>query len=230
MTLAPDIALYLWIINLIEMILVGYIFIREYKKAHTKFYLGVAFFYFLFVFARILEVVRYYIDPVNYWTLPFTGLNLLLKTGYTLFSYIGIAVIYFVLEQYVFTRTKKIFTILVPIACVLSIWFTFYSPADPIYNLLFSIVIPIYAIILLGIVGMYIYLAIKSTGPVRRNSVMIIFGVLLFELGIIFALAEVQKTIFGAIPLDILMILAPIFSIIGVLLQIRGFLTSISST
>lgn len=227
MSYAADLALYLWIINLIEMIFIAYIFIREYEKAKMKFYFGVALFYIVFVLARLFEVIRVYFTPDGYIP-PLTGLNFVLKTGYTVFSYIGLTTIYFVLESYVFTNTKKVFTILVPIACILSIWFTFYSPFDPMYNLLFTIVLPIYAIILLGIVGLYIYLAIKSSGEVRRNSIMIIFGILLFEFGILFALPEAQKSVFGAIPLDILLLLAPIFSIIGVILQIRGFKTSIS--
>jgi hypothetical protein len=229
MTSSTEIALYLWIINLIEMTFVGYIFVREYKKANTKFYLGVMLFYFIFVVARLCEIIRIYFNTEGYDLVPpYTGLNFILKTCYTLFSYIGITILYFVLERYVFTRTKKIFTALVPIACALSIWYTFYSPTDPIYQLLFNIVIPIYAVILLGIVGMYIYLALKSSGEVRRNSIMIVLGILLFELGLIFALSEVQTSIFAAIPLDVLIISAPILSIIGVILQIRGFKTSIS--
>ena len=226
MTVAADIAFYLWIINLIEMGLVSRIFFKEYKSSSNKFYLGVVFFYILFILSRIFEIIRFSLYPGA--AFPYNGLNFILKTGYTAFSYIGIAVIYYVLERYVFTWTRKIFTILVPIVTILSIWMTTYSLLDPTYNLLFSFVIPIYAVILLGIVGMYIYLAIKSVGEVRRNSIMIIFGVLLFELGIIFALPEAQITLFAAIPLDTLLILAPICSILGVILQIRGFKTSIS--
>ena len=226
MTLSTEIALVLWIINFIEMGLVSRIFFKEYKSASNKFYLGVAFFYILFILARLCEIIRISLYPGA--AFPYTGLNFLLKTGYTVFSYIGLTVIYYVLERYVFTGTKKVFTILVPIAAILSIWMTTYSLLDPTYNLLFSVVIPIYAIILLGIVGMYIYLALKSSGEIRRNSVMVIFGVFLFELGIIFALPEAQATLFAAIPLDILLILPPILSIVGVLLQIRGFKTSIS--
>jgi hypothetical protein len=223
---ATDIALVLWIINLIEMGLVSGIFFKEYKAASNKFYLGVASFYILFILARICEIVRFALYPGTVF--PYYDLNFLLKTGYTIFSYVGLTVIYYVLERYIFTGTKKIFTILVPIAAILSIWMTTYALGSSTYNLLFAIVIPIYAVILLGIVGMYIYLAIKSAGEVRRNSIMIIFGILLFELGILFALPETQTTLFAAIPLDTILILAPVFSIVGVILQIRGFKTSIS--
>lgn len=229
MASATEIALYLWIINLLEMTFVGFFFLREYKKANMKFYLGVTLFYVLFTVSRLCEIIRIYFNPEGYDLVPpFTGLNFILKTSYTVFSYVGITILYFVLERYVFKGTKMIFTALVPIACALSIWYTFYSPTDPTYQLLFYIVIPIYAVILLGIVGMYIYLALKSSGEVRRNSIMIVFGILLFEFGLIFALSEAQTSLFASIPLDILIIISPILSVIGVILQIRGFKTSIS--
>ncbi len=222
-----DIALILWILNLIEMVIVSFIFFQEYRKAGTRFYLGVAIFYVLFVLARLCEIIRLYIIPEGPILPPYTdlGANFWLKTGYTLFSYVGLMIIYFVLERYVFTKTKYIFTILVPITAIISIWFTI-DVAH--YQLLLNITIPFYLLILFGIVGIYIYLTMTTSGEVRKNSIMIVFGILLFELGLIFALPEVQTSIFAALPAEFLWISAPVLSIIGVILQIRGFKTSIS--
>lgn len=222
-----EIVITLWFINLIEMLIIAFVFFREYKKAQMNFYLGVAIFYILFVIARLCEVIRLFFHPGIPQNPPYTelGFDFWFKTSYTIFSYVGLTIIYFVLERYVFKNTKYIFTILVPITAILSIWFT----VDPVhYDLLFSITIPLYIVILFGIVGMYIYLAISTSGTVRRNSIMIIFGVLLFELGLVFALPEAQISIWGSIPTDLLWILAPSLSIIGVILQIRGFKTSVS--
>ncbi len=209
------------------MIIIAFIFLREYRKDKMRFYLGVVIFYVLFVVARICEVIRLFFNPDGAQNPPYETLswNFWLKTGYTLFSYIGLTIIYFVLERYVFRKTKYIFTILVPITTILSVWFTL-DLAN--YLLIFNITIPFYLMILFGIVFMYIYLAASTTGEVRRNSIMIIFGILLFELGLVFALPEAQNTLFSAIPAEILMITAPILSIIGVVLQIRGFKTSVS--
>ncbi|HUY00460.1 MAG TPA: hypothetical protein VMV49_12950 [Candidatus Deferrimicrobium sp.] len=220
-----DFALILWIINLIEMLIVAYIFYREYKLHGTRFYIGVALFYVLFVFARLSELIRFYLYPSSFPPYYTLDLNFWLKTTYTMLSYIGLTIIYFVLERYIFKGTKYFFTILVPITTVLSIWMTV---SVAYYDLIFSFVIPLYLLILFGIICMYIYLAIKTSGEVRKNSIMIIFGILLFELGLVFALPEAQKSIWAAIPTEIIILLAPIFSIIGVLLQIRGFKTSIS--
>jgi len=221
-----DIALVLWILSIIEMIIVSFIFIRYFNKDKMNFYLGVAIFYILFCLARLSEIIRLYFNPGTPINPPYTvlGFDFWMKTCYTLFSYIGLTIIYFVLERYVFKRTKYIFTILVPITTVISIWFT----VDPVnYELLFNITIPLYLLILFGIIFMYIYLAVKTSGEVRRNSIMIIFGILLFELGIIFSLPEAQGTLWAAIPIEVLWIIAPVLSIIGVVLQIRGFKTSV---
>lgn len=224
---STELILTLWFINLIEMVLVAIIFLREYKRHEMNFYLGVAIFYILFVVARSCEIIRCFFNPEGPLSPPYLelGWNFWLKTGYTLFSYIGLTIIYFVLERYVFTRTKYIFTILVPITTIISIWFTI-DVAH--YELLLNITIPFYLLILFGIVFMYIYLAVSTSGEVRRNSIMITFGILLFELGLVFALPEVQASVFAGIPTDIMVIGAPILSIIGVLLQIRGFKTSVS--
>ena len=222
-----DVAIALWSINLLEMGIVSLIFLREYKKARMQFYIGVASFYILFILARLCELIRIYVIPEGPISPPYAefGMNFWLKTGYTLFSYTGLTIIYFLLERYVFTKTKYFFTLLVPITTVLSIWFTI-DLAN--YQLLFYITIPFYLLVLFGIIFIYIYLAISTPGEVRRNSIMIIFGILLFELGLVFALPEVQVSILAQLPLDFLWITAPILSIIGVILQIRGFKTSIS--
>lgn len=223
-----DIALILWFINIVEMFVIAFIFLREYRKENTRFYLGVTIFYLFFMVARLCEVIRFFFHPTGTpLDPPYTviGFDFWLKTSYTIFSYIGLTIIYYVLERYVFTKTKFFFTILVPITTVISIWFTL----DVVnYDLLFTITIPFYLLILFGIVGMYIYLAINTTGNVRKNSIMITIGILLFELGLVFALPEAQANIFSTIPSDVLIILAPVLSILGVILQIRGFKTSVS--
>ncbi|MHA1277818.1 MAG: hypothetical protein ACTSQI_01750 [Candidatus Helarchaeota archaeon] len=221
-----QIAIGLWFVSIIEMIIVGLLFFRYYARDKMKFYIGVAVFYMLFVVARILEIIRLYFNPEGALNPPYLtlGWNFWLKTGYTLFSYIGLTIIYFVLERYVFTRTKYIFTIFVPITTIISIWFTI---DVALYDLLFLITIPLYLLILFGIIGMYIYLAVSTSGEVRRNSILIIFGIFLFELGLVFALPEAQISLFSGIPVEVLWVSAPILSIIGVILQIGGFRTSV---
>ena len=235
---ALETALYLWIVNLIVLVAIAIIFFRMYKGVGAKFYLGITFFYIMYFISRLSEVLRLYIvptsvlsdplywDTINAFPLPL-DLNFLLKTSYTVFSYIGLTVIYFVLERYVFKRTKYLFTICVPIITVISILDSLEPNRDATNGSIWLYIsIPFFVILLFGLVFMYIYLAIKSSGVVRRNSIIIIFGMLCFEFGLIFALPD-ASFLFATIPPDFMTISAPILMTLGVFLQIQGFKTTL---
>jgi len=232
---ALDTALYLWIVNLIVLVAIAIIFFRMYKGVGATFYLGVTFFYIMYFVSRLSEVLRVWVIPQADWvtinTFPLDpislSLNFWLKTTYTIFSYIGLTVIYFVLERYVFKRTKYLFTICVPIITVISIFDSLEPNRDATNGSIWLYIsIPFFIILLFGIVFMYTYLAIKSSGAVRRNSIIIIFGMLVFEFGLIFALPD-ATFLFATIPPDFMTISAPILMTLGVFLQIQGFRTTL---
>ncbi|MHA1322917.1 MAG: hypothetical protein ACTSRL_08985, partial [Candidatus Helarchaeota archaeon] len=224
---ALDIALYLWILNLIVLIAIAVIFIRMYKSQGATFYLGVTFFYIMYFISRLCEVLRIYLIPtcniteqtcwnsINLFPLDPLGLNFWLKTGYTVFSYIGLFVIYFVLERYIFTKTKFIFTLCVPIITIISVLDSLEANRDATNGSIWLYIsIPFFIILLFGIVGMYVYLAIKSAGEVRTNSIIIIFGLVLFELGLVFALPD-ASFLFSGVPQDVMTISAPVLMTVG---------------
>jgi hypothetical protein len=208
----------LWIIAIGELFVGFIILFRESRKENSKYILGISIFVILFFISRICNFINvYYVgysydtylldDPLNFW----------LQFGYNIFSYIGLFILYFVIETYI-VKTRYIFTACVVILSIIAIT-NYFVVID-----IFVWQIPFFAIVLLGIPSIYIYLAFKSSGNIRKNSLYISLGMLLFEMGVVFGVPNIQRILITSVAFGwIFEILAPILHIIGIFILIRAF-------
>lgn len=192
--------------------------LRIYRKDESKYSLGVALFLFLFLIARIsvfFLVYSYGYDGTQQYLLPYPTL-LWLQIGYNLFSYIGIFILYYVLERYII-KTRFIFAILTLILLTLSLT-NYFVPEN-----IFLYQVPFFIPVVLGFPAMYFYIASKSSGDVRKNSLIIAVGMIIFELGVVFAIPNAQATLLSSMAPVIYELLGPILHIIGVILLYMGY-------
>jgi len=113
-------------------------------------------------------------------------------------------------------KSHYIFSILVAAATILSV--INYFP----FNCVFLILMPFYVVVLFGLPGIFLNLAYKSSGIVRRNALLIVVGILMFEFGIVFDIPEARELWIG-VPEIILKFGAPLLQIFGTLLIRKGF-------
>lgn len=213
----------LWIIAIGELFIGFLILFREYRKENSKYILGIAIFLILFFISRICNFINVYYVGYSYDTyLLDEPLNFWLQFGYNIFSYIGLFILYFVIETYI-VKSKYIFTACVVILSIIAIT-NYFIIID-----IFIWQIPFFATVLLGIPSIYIYLAIKSSGQIRKNSLYISLGMLLFEIGVVFGVPNIQRIISTSFAFGwIFEILAPILHIIGIFILIKAFTTEMS--
>ncbi|MHA1230153.1 MAG: hypothetical protein ACTSRP_08255 [Candidatus Helarchaeota archaeon] len=217
-----QIEIILWILVMILIFISCIIMYKRYKKDKTKYLLGITLFFILFFLCRICTFTNYYIfgfkgdiyllddlttHPEWFW----------LQFGYNEFSYGGAFILYFVLERYII-KTKYIFSISTLIEAVLS---TINYLIVPDLTL---IQVPFYLIVLLGFPSIYLYLAIKSAGQVRINSLLISIGVLIFEVGMALAIPEAQLLLWSQFMEPIVYkILGPTLQFVGNIIMLSGF-------
>lgn len=193
----------------------------KYKEEKSKFTLGIATFALLFLIHRFLSFFQIFVFNLPYQDVyVFMSFELVLQIGVIGLVYGGLLVLYLVLESYVI-KTKYIFTILTAILISIVI-INYFTPFETIY-----FQIPFFLPVVLGIPAIYFYLAIKSPGEVRKNSLILAFGMIIFILGISLAIPSLQAKIWSIFLIPcIYELLAPICQIIGTILIIRGFIES----
>jgi hypothetical protein len=193
--------------------------LRIYWKDKTKYTLGVSLFLFLFLIGRILCSFLVYIyeyDGILQYLLPYPTL-LWLQIGFNVFSYIGIFILYYVLERYII-HTKFIFAALTLILLTISIANYF------ILENIFLYQVPFFIPVVLGFPAMYFYIASTTSGEVRKNSLLIAVGMIIFELGVVFAIPNAQASFLSAImPAVVYEFLGPILHILGVVILYIGY-------
>ncbi len=157
----------LWIIFFVFSVFFGYFMTRkafssDYERPQREYYFGLALFIIIHLIARIIYFLHdfVYIGDQNLWELA-----ALVGIGSVIF-------LVYAIERHIFTRTKFLITVIV------------------IINLILMIVLPpdlkdiarIFNTTLVGIYlpSNYIYVAYKSTGIYRRNSLLIAIGILIF--------------------------------------------------
>ncbi len=212
----------LWIIVVVVLGLTSLGIYLIHRKDKTPYKLGVALFLFLSLIARIcvsLLVYVYLYDGVDQYLIN-EPTKLWLQLGYNLFSYSGICILYFVLERYII-KTKYIFSALTIILLTLSIVNYF------VQENLFLYQVPFFLPVVLGFPVMYFYLAATSSGEVRKNSLLIAVGMILFELGVVFAIPNAQATILAFMDPVIYEFLGPILHIISLVILYFGFSRSV---
>ncbi|MHA1269266.1 MAG: hypothetical protein ACTSPY_05710 [Candidatus Helarchaeota archaeon] len=212
----------LWITVIIAILIGSLIIYKKYTKNKTKYIFGIFLFFILFFICRICSFLNYYvynfrgdiyllddlyIHPEWFW----------LQVGYNVFSYSGAFILYFVLERYII-KTRYIFSGSTLILGVLSI-----SNYLVIYDLTMA-QLPFYLLVLLGFPSIYLYLAIKSSGSIRINSILISIGVLLFEFGMALAIPEAQLLLWANfMPSLAYEILGPLLQLLGTIIMLFGF-------
>ncbi|MHA1147866.1 MAG: hypothetical protein ACTSR8_06435 [Promethearchaeota archaeon] len=195
----------------------GILFLRDYKKAKNIFFFWISLFFFLFIVSRILRIiVKFYIGepPVGK---PLTGNAFILESIYTIVSYIGLFCVYFALEKTLVKKSHFFFSIVVWITCVISI-------IDFITRNLLWLTLPFFIATVLGLPVIFFYLAGKSSGEVRKNSLLVAVGVVMFIFGIAFDIPD-GKPIFIIFGDVFLAVVPPILQILAIIILRKGFQT-----
>lgn len=205
----------MWTISIIVLFIVGLNFIKDYKSTENKYFFWISMFFFLFIIARILRlIVRFYIGEPPPGE-PLTGTAFILESIYTIISFIGLSQVYYALESTIIKKTHYAFTILVWVTCAISI-------IDFITRSLLYITIPFFIATVLGLPLIFLGLAINSSGSVRKNALLVAFGVVLFVLSIAMDIPD-GRVIFGTLPDLILATVPPGLAIISCVILRRGF-------
>lgn len=208
----------LWIVSIIVLLIIGSKFLIDIKKGVLgKIFITAGLFFFWFIAGRICRLLAKFYVGYEYGFFQFQGILLILAIIYTITTYTGLFFIAYFFEKTTIKKTHFAFSAMVIAVTVLSILNYF--------NDLFMIILaPLYIFVLLGIPLTFINLAIKASGDVRRKSLMVAFGVIIFVFGIAFDVPE-AAAIWIAIPgmPDFTKIASPIFQIIGLIMLNIGF-------
>lgn len=200
------IELVLWIASIVVMAITGALFYKDKKVNPNAIYISI--FWYFFIAGRICRlIVKFYIGQPDVTVEP-TGIIKSFYVGYTIFTYLGLFFIYFAIERMILKKSRYFFSILTIGVTILSI--INYYP----YNSVFLILMPLYIIVLFGMPAIFIFMAAKSSGSVRKHSLIITVGILLFEFGIAFDIPEARE-LWAFIPPLILQFLSPSLQIIG---------------
>ncbi len=209
----------LWIIVMVIAGLGSLGMFLVYRKTKFKFTLGVALFFLLIMLSRFCIMPLVYIygyDGSIQYLLPYPTL-LWLQIGYNVLSYTGVFILYFVLERFVI-KTKYLFSAMTLILLTLSI-INYFFPQNQ-----FPLQIPFFIAVVLGFPIIYLNVAIKSSGDVRRNALILAVGMVLFEFGMAFSIPNAQALLWSAfMPALLYEFLGPILQIIGTIVIYRGF-------
>jgi len=198
------------------MLILGFSFLRFAKKVNkNSYYIGL--FFFWFIAARICRLIAKFYIGYPYGFFEFEGNLFILALLYTLFSYIGLFFIYFFIERTILKKSRYFFSILVVVVTILSI-------LNYIYPAAMVILTPLYIIVLFGLPIIFINLAIKSSGAVRKNALIVAIGIFLFELGIAFDIPEAASIWINVPGLpEFTKLASPVLQIIGCTLIWKGF-------
>ena len=208
----------LWIITIIICAIMGLKFLKDSRtEALNKNFVYFGLFFYLFIAGRICRLIAKFIVGYEYGFFQFEGTLLLLAIGYTLFTYIGLFCVYFFLERVILKKTHFIFSFLVIVATILSI-INYFEP------IVMFILTPIYIVVLVCMPLVFINLARKSRGSVRKRALIVAIGFILWVLGVAFDIPE-AASIWITVPglPEITKFASPILQIVGIILLGKGF-------
>lgn len=208
----------LWIVSMGVMLVVGILFVKDYKKLENTYFLWLSMFFFLFIVAKILRIiVRFYIGEPPPGD-PLTGDAFILESVYTIVSFMGLFFVYYALEKNTIKKTHYFFSTVVWITAIASI-------IDFITRSLLFITGVLFVITILGLPIIFIYLGLRSNGAVRRNSFIVAGGIIMVILSIAMDIPD-ARVIF-ILPELVLAIVPPALLIMGCILLRMGFQTKI---
>ncbi len=207
----------LWGITLILMGILASYCLHIWRKDKSAYFLGLGCFISLFLVAYICSLINIYFFAFDFASMTssyllFNPTWLLFRSLFTVFGCAGLFPLQYALNKEV-VNTKWIF---IPIDASIMIMFllNYVIPTELVYY-----IIPI-AFTLFSIPANYFYMAKKSTGSIRVNSLLLAFGACLFLLGGLMSFPETW-ILFHWDPL-LMRILAPGWLSAGTLLFIIG--------
>ncbi len=169
-----EISVSLWLIFFGFSVVFGILTIRkaftkEFERPQREYYLGIAIFILIHILARVFYFI---FDFVNNQEI-FWELGALVGIGSVIFMLYAI-------ERNVYTRTKFLITIITIINLVLLLIFALLI-TTPLAKTIIQTINT--ALVGLFIPLIYIYVAYKSSGVYRRNSLLIAIGIIIFLAG-----------------------------------------------
>jgi hypothetical protein len=168
---------FLWLIAAGVMVVLSIIIFRDSKKARTeknkKLYIAMGAFILSYALTRICFFFADYYGEyqafIDSWEFLF-----LVKAGYVV-STIGLTILLYVFEKE-FVPTKFIFTLTAIVSGVLYVFLP--------YDLMKLIIYIFQPLVLIEILYIYIYLARKGIGELKKRALYAIFTLIIFFLGI----------------------------------------------
>ena len=208
---------------------------RRAVEASKPFAFGLFFFSLMFVTARAIENYRKFIiasgpqDIIEGWIgvgPTITGLNLVLRILYYVFSWTAIATFYYESEKYIFQgKTKFILMISAVLEGIFSIALYFTTGNTRIF---FQILATI-GFFLCGVAPIIIYLIIGkiSVGALRRPAFIVALGLTFFVIAVMAELPEGSYVVYlvnrPLVDAYLIAIVSPICMSIGFLTMLIGF-------
>ncbi len=209
--------LFLWIISIVVLTIIGIFFIKDYRKVKNNYFFWISLFFLLLMVARIFRlIVKFYLGepPIGQ---PFEGPAFIFESLFLFTMYIALFCIYFALERNILKKTHFIFSGLVCVLCSIAIINLLF------FNILLYVAMIFFIITILGLPLIFINLAKKTSGELRRKALIVFIGAILAEIGLAFDVPEGFILWSNLGLLDIFLILAPILQIIGYILIKTGF-------
>ena len=211
------IELALWIIVCGVLAFGSLFFWREYKKGNNSFFLMSSIEFVCFLAARVLRsYLKYYVgQPVGTASYPLDILILQIMIGWL--NSIAIFLLYYDLERKQIKKTHYLFSI---VSIAMGVIITLEALTRDLT--LAAFLIWLFIIVMVGLPLMYLYIAIISSGSLRKRAIIIALGTLLT--GIAFGMDQPTGThVFGGILSNLSTVIVPIFQIIGFILVLNGF-------
>ena len=169
---------FLWLVAAGVMIILSILLFKDSKNATTeknkKLYLGIGSFILAYALTRICFFFADYYGAYQGLedTLEFL---ITIKLGYVI-SAIGLVILLYIFEKE-FVPTKYIFTITAIISGVLYVFLP--------YNYMRLIIYVFQPLVLVEILYIYIYLATKGIGELKKKALYAIFTLIIFFMGIV---------------------------------------------
>lgn len=204
---------FLWLFMIVALFSLGIIFLRranDFKKKELKstyqLNLGIGIFMIFYGITRICFIFSNFYSV--YYNEQLIQFQIWIRIAYIL-SIFALAFLVFGLEKY-FIPTKGIASIILVIFGILTIFLP--------YNVLRVIDYSVMPIYMIFIMSSYVYLAVKSSGIIRRNALISLLGLLLFFIGI-FLDSKLFKVMFTGMGIRWVAYLIPFpIAIIGIFL------------
>ncbi len=217
-----NVSFILWAISWVVFTLFGIYFFKESRQKKTFFSLCLSLLFFLFTGANICRTLNRHIFLIPADTLHFEGINLIFISLYAALAFSGLFFIYLAIERDIIKKTHHLLSIITLVTLFLSVLNYWLPEAISIPYFTMWVIYPLWIPTLLALPSIYVSLAIKSTGIVRKNAILVLSGAVLFEFMIAFNSPEALP-VFGALGPIILYLGTPIFQMFACYLLYKGF-------